>query len=379
MKLKTLGAAAAGFAAIALFAGIASAQTANTVNVTTSNPSSTPVAGTTATLATVRLSGTNGGTYLISSIPVMLTASNGAAASYLSNCQVMNGSAALNTGGNIPTIQSGSNTFTFDTPFTIPANTTENLTIQCAISSASPANATYQLTASTPTISSVTGATTGGAALGVMLAPISSVPAGTQNAVLALITLDGSNSNQTVNISSIPISLAFTGASAGNYSNCALRNPTNLASALNTGVNAISTPANGNNSFLLDTPISLSAGSAEILALTCNVSASAASGSTIGVSLVPATVVASGITTGSFNPTTDMTSSGTPAQTSGTILITAPAIATTGTTGTGGTTTTPGTPNTGAGGNAPLNILVLALSALAAAGGAVLLLKRQTR
>lgn len=396
MKSRIIGATAAAFAVLA-FAGLASAQTVNqtnTVNVSTTAPASTPAAGSTSTFATMTLSGTNNGTYTISSLPITLTAGNGAAASYLSSCQLLNSNnTALNTGANIPIMVNGTNAFVFDTPLTISPNTTTTLSLRCALSSSSPANATYQFTAGTPVITSTTGttasSTTTSGNLGVMLSPIASVRAGTQSAVLALLTLDASNSNQPVSVSSIPLSLtttSSTGVTGSNYlSNCALHTATSLSTSLNTGTNAVSTPANGSNSFMLDAPVSVPAGSADILALTCNVSSAVPVGSTITVSVTPATISTSG-TSGMLTPIAETTSTGTVEPTSGTIMITAPTTSTTGTTGGGttvtgstGTTGTPGTPNTGAGGDAPINFAILAISALVVGGSVLFVAKRRAR
>ncbi|HUO56423.1 MAG TPA: hypothetical protein VMU27_03250 [Candidatus Paceibacterota bacterium] len=392
MKLQTIGAAAVGVLAIFSVAGLAFAQTSNTVIVSTTNASSTPAAGTSATLGTITLSGTNGGTYTISSIPVSLSVANGGTASYLSNCQILNNGTSLVSGANIPTMQAGTNTFTFNTPLTIPANTSETLTLQCSVSASSPSGATYQVTAGNPVISSISGvsgttatstSSSTTASLSVMFSPISSVRAGLHNGVLGLIVLDASSSNQSIRVSSLPLSITFGGVTSTSYlSNCGLHSATNLATALNTGVNAVTAPISGTNVFVLDTPLMIPTGSAEILALTCDVSSGAPIGAKIDLSLTPPTINASGATGVLVTPTTEVSSNGTVEPTSGTVVIAAPNSGSgSGTTGSGSGTTSqsgvPGTPNTGAGGEAPLNFFLLALSALAATGGAGLLLKRK--
>jgi hypothetical protein len=349
------------------FTGVAAAQVvaappgSGAVNVTTMPSSNGITAGASNTsFGTIQLSGNNGGMYSIASLPVTVTPGSGAAVSALSNCQVMNANQTLTSGNNVVTnLQSGLNTFTFDTPLLVNSATT-TLSVNCNVAAGAASGTTFQFVAGTPILSP---------GLGVMLNTIPTVSAGTQNGVLAIITLDGTRSGANTTVSSIPLTLTFNGSTAGDFTNCSLRSASNLTSALNTGANAMGTvTSTGANTIRLDTPLSIAAGGGQLLALTCNVSSATPAGSSVTVSVDPATVATINAASGSaITPTTSVMNSGT-APTFGTVSITAP----------GTTTTTPGVPNTGAGGNAAMNMLLLASSGIVLAlGGSMLALRRK--
>ncbi len=100
----------------------------------------------------------------ISSLPVSFTGT-GAASSTLSNCQLWNGSTALNTGSrvvNSNNITSGSITFSFDNSLTIPKGTVVTLGLTCNLSSSAINGTTYNFALnSTPSNYSASGVTSG--------------------------------------------------------------------------------------------------------------------------------------------------------------------------------------------------------------------------
>jgi hypothetical protein len=364
-----IGASLASFALLA--ATVVSAQVVSApngaVNVTTA-PSTTGITpgsnGT--TFGTINVSGNGGGTFSISSIPVTVTPGSGASTANLSNCQIFNSNgSSLTSNGNVinsvNSIGAGTNTFTFDTPLQVTGATT-TLSVRCNVSNTATAGTTFQFVAGTPVFAP---------SLSTMVTSPVSVAAGSQGAALALITLDATRSGQNANVSSVPVTLTFNGASASEFSNCSLRNVNNLGTPLNTGANAVGAlNSNGTaTSIVLDAPTSVPAGSAVLLALTCNVSPVTPPGSSVTVSVDPANISSTNAATGGIiTPTTDSTGNGGTAPVIGTVEITAP----------GTSTVTPGVPNTGAGGNAPMNFAILAISAAAIIlGTSVLVLRRR--
>lgn len=354
--------------------GVASAQVvaapAGPVNVTTTESSTGIVPGSTATnFGTIQLSANNGGTYTITSIPITVTPGSGASTADLTNCQLMNSAGGTLTSGNnaVSTLGSGTNIFTFDTPLTV-TGATSTITVNCNVNSSAASGTTFGFVAGVPTLSP---------SLGVTFNAIPSVPTGTQNAILGVITLDGTGSGSNINVTSLPITITENGATPANLTDCSLHNATSLATSLNTGNNAVSTllTNGGVTTFTLDTPFSVPAGSGELLELTCNLSSATPTGSTITVSVAPSGIVASNASTGSFITPAASMSNGSAEPTSGTVEITAPSSSSTGTTPV--TTAVPGAPNTGEGGNAPMNFALLAISAgVLLLGGSVLLLRK---
>ena len=366
MKRKILIGVVSG--ALMLVAGVASAQvisgapSGSAVNVTTvpSTNGVTPGANG-ITFGTINISGNGGGTYSLASIPITVTTGNGAQTSSLSSCQLFNSTGgALNSNGNVVnSVSSGSNTFMLDAPLQISGATT-TLTVRCNVSPTAISGGTYQFVAGSPVYAP---------GLSVMVTSPASVAAGQYGAALALITLDGSRSGTATNVSRVPVTLTFNGASAGEFTNCSLRNVTNLGTPLNTGGNAIGTlNQNGSaTSIFLDSPLQVPADSADILALTCDVSPITPAGSSVTVSVDPTSIATTNASTGgTITPTTDFTPTGSFAPTIGTVEITAPG------------SVIPGAPNTGAGGEAPLNTAILAACAAAILlAGVTLALRRR--
>ena len=98
-----------------------------------------------------------------SSVPLTLTLGGSPAgtAAMVSACQLFDGSTALNTGSNIPTVASGSNTFTFDQMLTVAKGTVKTLTLKCNLTGTATNNTFAWGIASSPSIT-VTGVTSGG-------------------------------------------------------------------------------------------------------------------------------------------------------------------------------------------------------------------------
>jgi hypothetical protein len=391
-KIVQVSALAVIFAA----SGVA-AQTTGSVNAVTQAYAGSVSPGVGVNLGTVTLSGVNGGG-TVSSLPITITAGNGAQLNTLSNCQVYNSQGqSLTTGSNIVnTIGTGASTFTLNAPLTVNGSTgNQTLNVRCDVSSASPVGAIFTINAGSPAFSGVTTnpatttttttttttptttttGTTTGPALRINLDTAPSVPAGSQDVTIANISFGAAGTSY--NVTSIPLTItAGSNGSVANLTDCKIRNATNLNGALSnaTVVN------NGVTTFGLTSPLFVGAGSSQMLALTCDVQPSAAVGSTFTTSLTPGNVLATNAATGaaisplafpagSFGP------NGLPASTSGTTIVsaigTAPVAPGTGTDG-----STPGVPNTGLGGNIAL-LAELVLAGLIALMGAFYLGRKQ--
>ncbi|MBI4128563.1 MAG: hypothetical protein HY460_00805 [Parcubacteria group bacterium] len=295
-------------AAFALMTGIALAQSVPTVTVTPVQPGFAIAPGTTGvTVSTITLAGNQSGTFQIASFPITLS---GGASGNLANCQVFNAAGqALTTGVNVvSSAQLGSNTIMFDTPLTVTAGSPTTLTLRCNVSTSTVAGTAFQFTAGTPVFAP-------GVAVNLAVSP--SVSPGQQNAVLAFLSLDATRSGQGVRFTSLPITASFSGAS--NLTNCEVRSLSNIGVPLNTGVNVVGTLGSGVNVFTLDTPLTVNAGTATTLALTCDVSGLAPVGSTATFSVTPGAIsavsaqTAASITPGAGGP------SGTAGITQGTL------------------------------------------------------------
>jgi len=344
------------------FAQVVSAPSSNQVDVT-STPSTngiTPGANG-VVFGTINVSGVGGGTYSIASLPIVVSPGSGASTSALSGCQLFSSTGtALTTGSNmINSLSAGSNTFTLDTPIQVNSSTS-TFTVKCNVASSAASGTNYQFVAGLPTFAP---------GLGAMLTASPSVAAGTTMAPLALITLDGTRSGTTGNVTALPVTLTFNGASPGEFTNCNLRNVSNLGTALNTGTNSVSSFPNGaSQTITLDTPLSVQSGGIQVLALTCDVSSVTPVGSSVTVALNPASVSATNAANGSvLTPAAGFASNGGTDPTIGTVEISAP----------GTTTPVPGAPNTGAGGEAPFNLVILGLTALAVLGAGKVFLSRR--
>ncbi len=93
-----------------------------------------------------------------SSIPLVLTLGGSATAGMVSACQLYDGSTALNTGSNIPTAASGSNTFTLDQTLTVAKGSVKTLTLKCNLTGTSSGNTFAWGIAASPSMT-VTGVT----------------------------------------------------------------------------------------------------------------------------------------------------------------------------------------------------------------------------
>jgi hypothetical protein len=352
---KVIGAIA--FSLVAT-AGAASAQTTSFVNVSTNAATSSPSAGTNgAFLGTVTLSAAQSGDFgnvSLSSVPVSLTTGSGATVGNLTSCQLFNASGqAVTTGSNSIGTAGSSNTFTFDSPLAIAGGQSTTLTVRCNVASGTPTGGTFQFSAGMPTYS---------AGLMANLNATPQVRPGTQDALLALVSLSATRSGSAIQVASLPLNVTFNnGAMAGHITDCRVRNLTNLTSPLNNGGNAVGI-VQGTNTLTFDTPLQIAAGSAATLAFTCDVSASAPVGGSVGLSMTPSslssTVVGSATT---VTPTAGFGSNNQVGATSGTVAFsnTAPDPV---------TPTVPGVPNTGSG-DLSQNLMILAISGLLAIAG----------
>lgn len=350
-------------AALVLFslAGSAFAQSATTSML---GVSSTPFTGsvspgTAVPLGTVTLTSPSG-TYNVSSLPVNLTASGGGTAANLSNCMVYNTtSGASSTAALGPTFTtiSGSNTFSFNSSLAVTSGTPVTLQIRCNVASSTASGSVFQFVASPTNV----GSSVSGGSLMAQADFVKQLPAGLNNAIVGIITLDATKSSQPITLTSMPIAVsASNGANLSAISNCYLSNMNGMA--LSTGGNAL-TGVTGNDTLRLDTPLTIPAGQGMLLVLHCSVASSAPVGGSLTFSFAPAAFNA----TSNGMPVTvmqGMMSNGQPGSNSASIT-----IASQGTSqpGSGGTPSTPGTPNTGAGGDSFMYIAMLALSALIAA------------
>jgi len=348
-------------------AGVAAAQS---VPVTVSNQGSTvsPSANASAvTLGSFTLVSNQSAQANIASIPLTLTTQSGGNPSDLSSCQVYSSNGSALAASGLTNLSNGTQTVTFNSPFQLGGNQSASFTVRCNTAGNIASGATYQFTAGTPTLSGSTSNPTG-AALSVALGTTPVVRPGAQDAPMAVISFSASNSNSSVQLSSLPISLSFAGgATAGSVSDCRVRPLGNLGTALNSG-NNIPTVISGSNVITLDSPLVVSAGNSTSVVLTCDISSSAPSGGTVLVSVTPSAIPAtvSGSST-TVTPTTATTSSGNAGPTSGSVLISDSAPVT-------GGPMIPGAPNTGLGETG--NFMVLAASAIAIVLGVILLRRR---
>jgi len=136
---------------------VKAAALAITVAATPSAQSIT--AGTGKVMANYQLDASQSGEDVrFSSIPLVLTLGGSATAGMVSACQLYDGSTALNTGSNIPTVASGSNTFTLDQALTVAKGTVKTLTLKCNLTGTSANNTFAWGIAGSPSMT-VTGVT----------------------------------------------------------------------------------------------------------------------------------------------------------------------------------------------------------------------------
>lgn len=312
-----------------------------------------------ANLGSVSISGNAQGT-LATSLPISISAANGGSASNLSNCALVNsnGVAVTNTLGGV---SAGTNTFTFTGSGLFVGGTTgtANLTLRCDIAANTPSGATFQSVAGTPVFVG-----SASAPLSVNLDTAPSVPAGSTNVALSNISL-GANSTDSIRISAIPLSIsAGAGASTADLVNCSIINTNNVGGSLSAAQN-VST--GGTTNFVLSAPLTVFAGTAPMLALSCDVQPVTPVGGTFTIGVDPASVTATNVTTGAAVTPTAVVGvgpNGLPASLGGTVIVSGDTGTGTGT-GTGTSTGTPGIPNTGAG-DTMNTLFVLAISGLVA-------------
>lgn len=343
--------AAGALVAFALTAGIAAAQSVPMVTATPVQPSAALTPGAQgATVSTITLTGNQVGNYQVSSIPLTLTPGNGGAASNLANCQAFNAGGRAISGSFSPA--AGSNTISFSSPITVSAASPSTITLRCDVASGTPAGATFQFTGGAASFAP-------GLAVNFVVTPQGIAP-GTQDAAIALLQLDATRSSEAIRIGSLPINASFTGAT--NYTGCQIRNITNLGLGLNTGTNVVGTLGSGTNTFTLDTPLIVNAGTTATLVLTCDIASGAAVGSSAALSVIPSAIPAVTNASGASVSPAAGGPSGTIGITSGTFTV--------------GSSSTPGVPNTGTGGNGWTTLFFLSILALVSAGGAGFLVKR---
>lgn len=334
-------------AATVLSAGAVFAQTttsAGGVNVMVTPTTSSIVPGSGVTLGTLSITGDATGATLLS-LPMTFGATGGGSVSNLTNCRFYDSGGAAVSGTVNPA--AGLNSFALNSPLSVSASAgTTTLSVRCDVASGTPAGTAFQLAAGVPTFAT-------GVRVNLDTAP--SVPAGSTNVALANIILDTTRSSGAVTVSSIPISTTLGGgAMIGNLSNCHIRPAVSTSGSLS-GVFILG----GNQTFALTPATTLPAGAQTSLALACDVGTNTPVGGTFAMAITPSQIVTTNSATGAV-----ITPTGT--VTSGTTIVTAQ-----GTSVGGGTdTTTPGIPSTGLGGSAMATLLILALSALVALGGA---------
>ena len=108
------------------------------------------------TFANIQLDASNSGEDVRFS-SIQLAESGSGTATNLSACQLFDGTTALNSGSNIPTVAAGANTFTFDSPLTVPKGTVKTLALKCNVSSGATGTYAWGTSASTnPTVTGVT-------------------------------------------------------------------------------------------------------------------------------------------------------------------------------------------------------------------------------
>src|SRR3989344_1916001 len=346
-------------ASILMIGGFASAQTATEVTATFNSTDPTPSDGAQAEeIGTVTLTAASG-TQTIDAVELTLDARGGGEAGDLSSCTLTNGTGvALSTGSNIPELSANAPlTLTFDIPLSISSAVPTTLSLRCDVGEDRTESAEYIFAIAEPDtqpalLGSSNDANQDGHNVSVSLSVAPSVPAGSQNVVLATISLTAASVGS-ASLSAVPLSVSYSNLSTSNIPSCSIQN----ALALGTPLSAPVSLPSGATSFLLAAPISISANATQRLALVCSVSPNAHGGDTVTIAIDPAVFSAA--------------SGG---ATSGTVSIT-PSIAGAVTADSGGSAAPslgllPGVPNTGIGGDLLATLLILALSLLAAFIGA---------
>ena len=129
------------------------------ITVAASPSAQSITAGTAKTFANYQLDASQSGEDVrFSSIPLFVTFGGSATAAMVSACQLYDGSTALNTGSNIPTVAAGSNVFTLDQTLTIAKGSVKTLTLKCNLTGTATGNTFAWGIAASPSIT-VTGVT----------------------------------------------------------------------------------------------------------------------------------------------------------------------------------------------------------------------------
>lgn len=344
---KTLG---AGVGAVALLsAGVALAQTAPTFTFT---PSASVAPGQVVVVGLFSVSGESG--TQVTSVPLTVTATNGGAPQYLTNCTLTD--SADNNLGNTFNPVAAPVTYVFSTPYQVGPNAV-SLTMRCDVAGITPIGAAFQVTAGTPIFTGTTTTPQTNAELRVGFAASNSVPSGTTNVAVSVIGLDATDSNAPITVTSLPVSITPNGgASAADIHSCTLRNTTNLRLSLP----ATQTESGTMRTFALTNPLVVTAGTQVNLALVCSVDSTVPTGSSFAIAVDPSQVGATGNGV-VVTPAAALDSNGLTLPTSGVVNVVSP---------TGDDVPViPGVPNTGSGGGASAAILLLSLAGLLAVGG----------
>ncbi|PIQ92343.1 MAG: hypothetical protein COV70_00785 [Parcubacteria group bacterium CG11_big_fil_rev_8_21_14_0_20_39_22] len=197
------------------------------------------------TLANVRVDATASGEDLkFISFKISLAGTN--TPTQLTGCKLYNGSTALNTGSNIPTMAAGSNTITLDGGgVTVPKGVVSTLTFKCNLSGSATAGNTFQLgipAASTLSATGVTSGSTatlsGSAATGQTMTVVSSgsftveksdsspsydiVAAGTTGNVVGVLKLRATNEDITLNKLALQMSNSSASSTPANITKVTL-------------------------------------------------------------------------------------------------------------------------------------------------------------
>ncbi len=362
-------------AAMLLPAAAFAQTTTGPVNGTFIPPSTPIVIGQNSqVIGTIVLNNTSAGTARITSIPFALSTAGGASAANLTDCSLYNYNVSSASLTNPPRVLAnpaiGQNIFTLDQPLDISFNSPIRLTVRCNVNTSTPIGGSFGFAPASPTFSVVTGIPNTGTSgsLGTSLVVFPTVHAGSVNAPIAALTLNGTSLSTNTNIGSIPVNITYGNGLSNSYlSSCRWTNQGSLV-----GGSSVGTLNTGNNPINLNNSVAVTGGGTNVttLILSCDVSSAAPINGTIMVSVNPESIVASNASNGSSVIPVTAINNGVLASTSGTTTV----VANSGTV-TPPVTGTPGVPNTGAGAGAPLNILLLLVAGVGLVGASVYLVR----
>ncbi len=187
---------------------------------------------------------------------------------------------------------------------------------------------------------------------------------------IATIELNGLHSSSAARVASVPVNAVGV---AANFTNCRVTTTADLNTSLTSGTHTVQSLGTL-NTFVFDTPVVIPAGVVKTFAVRCDVSSLATVGSTLMLSVTPASVSATDDSGNPITPVVALDPYGAPRSMNGTLSIRA-----IGTPGAPNTGSTPGAPNTGAGGDAAANIAIILASALVALIGSDYLRRSRRR